>query len=356
MSNIVTFLSYLGRKKASDVIISSASVTYDVLTNFGSAVCGISGGSDSDVMLDLVWNVNKYAKADVDYLWFDTGLEYQATKDHLSYLEDRYGISIIRERAIKSVPLCCKQYGIPFRSKLVSNRICALQKLGFDFSTPDVPGNKSTYAKNWWENKYSNFDRNMLNISWNPYLKEFMMANPPTFQISQECCHYAKKAVAERYMKKSGKYLNIIGVRKEEGGIRSKAQVSYINGIGQMTCKTIQASYGSKFQPLFLYKNSDKELYCKIQEIAHSRCYTEYGLLRTGCVGCPFSLYLKSKGIDVEAASKYEPGLYKAMMNVFGSSYEYTQQYYEFRSEYPKLQALKYLIRHPLLKSKNATE
>ena len=50
-------------------------------------VCSISGGSDSDVMLDIIWRCDKDNK--VEYVWFDTGLEYQATKDHLKYLEMR---------------------------------------------------------------------------------------------------------------------------------------------------------------------------------------------------------------------------------------------------------------------------
>ena len=41
-------------------------------------VCTISGGSDSDVMLDICWRCDKDNK--VEYVWFDTGLEYQATK------------------------------------------------------------------------------------------------------------------------------------------------------------------------------------------------------------------------------------------------------------------------------------
>ena len=55
-------------------------------------VCSISGGSDSDVMLDIVFKCDKENK--VDYVWFDTGLEYQATKDHLAFLEKKYGIEI----------------------------------------------------------------------------------------------------------------------------------------------------------------------------------------------------------------------------------------------------------------------
>ena len=55
-------------------------------------VCTISGGSDSDVMLDIVWRCDKDNK--VDYVWFDTGIEYQATKEHLKYLEEKYNIKI----------------------------------------------------------------------------------------------------------------------------------------------------------------------------------------------------------------------------------------------------------------------
>ena len=55
-------------------------------------VCAISGGSDSDVMLDIVWRCDKDNK--VDYVWFDTGLEYKATKEHLKYLENKYNIKI----------------------------------------------------------------------------------------------------------------------------------------------------------------------------------------------------------------------------------------------------------------------
>lgn len=76
-------------------------------------VCSISGGSDSDIMLDIIWRCDKDNK--VDYVWFDTGLEYQATKDHLKYLEDKYGIEIIRQKAIKPIPLACKT---------MDNRLC----------------------------------------------------------------------------------------------------------------------------------------------------------------------------------------------------------------------------------------
>lgn len=41
---------------------------------YDSILCSISGGSDSDEMLDIVWRCDKDDK--VIYVWFDTGLEY----------------------------------------------------------------------------------------------------------------------------------------------------------------------------------------------------------------------------------------------------------------------------------------
>ena len=69
---------------------------------YENIVCTISGGSDSDDMLDIIWRCDKDNK--VDFVWFDTGLEYQATKDHLKYLENKYDIEVKSYRAIKPIP------------------------------------------------------------------------------------------------------------------------------------------------------------------------------------------------------------------------------------------------------------
>lgn len=71
-------------------------------SKYKNILCSISGGSDSDVMLDIVWRCDKDNK--VTYVWFDTGLEYQATKDHLKYLEEKYNIEIHPYKAIKPIP------------------------------------------------------------------------------------------------------------------------------------------------------------------------------------------------------------------------------------------------------------
>lgn len=79
----------------------------------GKILVSVSGGSDSDIMLDLFERIG-YPDGLVYYAWFDTGMEYQATKRHLLYLEQRYGITIHRHRPKLTVAQACKRYGVPF--------------------------------------------------------------------------------------------------------------------------------------------------------------------------------------------------------------------------------------------------
>lgn len=301
--------------------------------NYEKIVCSVSGGSDSDVMLDICFRCDKDKK--IDYVWFDTGLEYQATKDHLKELERKYGIEIKPYKAIKAIPTSCKTYGQPFLSKKASQMICRMQQHDFDFAEDgaksfDVlmdkyPKMKSTF--DWWccNNKINCF--NVTNHSW---LKEFLIAYPPTFQISDKCCKYAKKDVAHKLIDENSYDLNIYGVRQSEGGVRSKAYTSCFDDSGKC----------ANYRPLFWYSDYDKKCYENAFGVEHSRAYTEYGLQRTGCCCCPFGRELE---FELETIKKYEPKLYMAVNHVFGDSYEYTRKYKQFckdmNKEYGSYQA-----------------
>lgn len=99
-------------------------------TMYPKIMVSVSGGADSDIVLDLVERIG-YPLSEVHYAFFDTGLEFAATKRHLEYLEQKYGITIERYRAKIPVPLGVKKYGVPFLSKKISNNIQRLQKHGF---------------------------------------------------------------------------------------------------------------------------------------------------------------------------------------------------------------------------------
>lgn len=202
----------------------------------GRAVAGISGGSDSDIMLDMIRVLDPIGEK-VDFVFFDTGLEYAATKEHLGYLEQRYGCMITKVEAIKSIPTCCKEYGIPWFSKYVSEMMSRLQAHNFQWEDKPFEVLIAHYPKcraalKWWcsenttviDSKTGKLRKSSFNINRNALMKEFIMENPPAFRISNACCYYAKKLPAKRYAAANGYTLNILGVRKAEGGIRS---VSY---------------------------------------------------------------------------------------------------------------------------------
>ena len=118
-------------------IIDGYAKAVSVLSRSNTPLCSISGGSDSDIVLDVIHNVDEKKK--VRYFWIDTGLEYRATKEHLDDLEKKYGIEIERIKACKPIPVCCKEYGQPFLSKYVS------------YSSMDFNG-RTNPCRNCWSN------------------------------------------------------------------------------------------------------------------------------------------------------------------------------------------------------------
>ena len=285
----------------------------------------VSGGADSDVMVDLI--VRCGAKEKTTFMFFNTGLEYEATKRQLEHLERKYDIEIERVPPIKPIPICVREHGVPFWSKQVSEYIMRLQRHGFDWKDEPLEVLLEKYPRckaaiRWWCNdwKTNNGTPSRVNIGWVRGLKEFMIAHPPQFKISPQCCHYAKKAPAERYVKTGGFDLNCFGIRKAEGGKRAT---------GVSSCFTRSDSGDAdKYRPLFWFTDADKAEYDEHYSIEHSDCYKVWGMKRTGCAGCPFG---KDFEIELALAEKYEPKFHKAMLKVFGPSYEYTRQFLEFR-------------------------
>lgn len=313
-------------RDCSSVITDSIKKSDEIINNlkYKRVLVSISGGSDSDDVLDLCTKLDISHKC--IYVWFDTGLEYQATKEHLKYLESKYHIEIIREKAIKPIPVSCKEFGQPFISKYASEYISRLQRHNFQWEdeTYDVLIKKyprCSSALNWWCNHRKTGDKNSwFDIHRNAYLKEFMILNPPTFQISNKCCDYAKKRPGHEAIKKYDADLFILGVRFAEGGIRAN---------GYKTCFS-EGNGVDGFRPIWWWNNDDKLDYEKALSVTHSDCYSIYGLPRTGCVGCPFARDLET---ELEIIEKYEPKLFKAVSNVFSDSYEYRKKYKEFVKE-----------------------
>lgn len=284
---------------------------------YKNIVCTVSGGYDSDIVVDICVKCDQHGK--ISYVWFDTGLEYQATKDHLNDLEKKYGIKIQHEKAIKPIPSACREFGLPFVSKKVSENIERLQRYNFEWKDEPFEELLKKYPKcrsalRWWCNEWG--EGSQFNISKNRYLKEYLIDNPPTrIKISPKCCKYAKKDVLHKTIKDKGFDLDITGMRKAEGGARTTRYDS---------CFQERDDDIDLYMPIWWYLNETKEKYKQHYGVQCSECYSRYGLKRTGCAGCPFG---KNFEEELEIMRIYEPKLHKAANAIFGESYRYTRNY-----------------------------
>lgn len=302
-----------------EIIGDNMVIAYSKINNplYKKIICTVSGGYDSDIVVDICTKCDKDKK--IEYVWFNTGLEYQATKDHIKELEKKYGIEIKERKPKKAIPTACREYGLPFLSKKISEYIARLQRHGFKWEDKTFEQLYKEYprckaALRWWCNKWG--EGSQFNISRHKYLKEYMIDNPPTdIQISAECCTYGKKDILHAAIKE-GKYdLNITGMRKSEGGARSTAFQS---------CFKENEGGCDMYMPVWWYLDSTKSLYKQHYGVTCSRCYSVYGMRRTGCAGCPYG---KDFEKELEIMRVHEPKLYLVANAIFGKSYRYTRNY-----------------------------
>ena len=134
------FVSSLDTKNFA--IIDGYAKAVSVLSRSHTPLCSISGGSDSDIVLDVIQNVDEKKK--VRYFWIDTGLEYCATKEHLNDLERKYGIIIERIKACKPIPACCKNMVSRFSPNTSANRSCGYSSMDFN--------GRTNPCRNCWRN------------------------------------------------------------------------------------------------------------------------------------------------------------------------------------------------------------
>lgn len=280
------------------------------LANHNSICVSVSGGSDSDIIVHMIAKYFRQYLDKTHFVFCNTGLEYKATREHLDYLRQKYGIQIDEVRGVP-IPVAVKKYGVPFISKRVSEYAERLQKkdFGWEFGTLQELSTKyhnCRAALRWWTDDWGIKSR--FNISWNKGLKEFLHTVQPRIFFSAKCCAMSKKRPLTAYQKAKACDLYITGERKSEGGVRAG---------GHKSC--FEQKQGiDHYMPLYFWNNSTKAWYKEDEGIHYSDCYEIWGMKRTGCVGCPFNSRV---GEELKLLQKYEPNLYRACMNVFGESY-----------------------------------
>lgn len=308
-----------------------------------NAICSYSGGADSDILIDVIERAREiFRLPPVKYVFFNTGLEMKATKDHVKATAEKYDVEIETVRPKVNIVMASRKYGIPFVSKIMSAGLSEWQKKGIPLSVAQEYDRaedkqakrlelKERYPKcesvlNFLcccNSKGEPRPNIQLVINSSKYMRDFIGEYPPDFKISAECCTYCKKNVAHQIQK--GYDMVITGERRDEGGMRSVPRKDNTS-----MCFTETASGQYRLRPLYYVSDADKAWYKEHYGLRYSDAYEVYGLTRTGCCGCPISY----KAIaDLELIRPYEPNLVKAAWNVFGKSYTYRQKYNAYKAE-----------------------
>ncbi len=305
------------------------------------AICSYSGGADSDILLDLIERARKtFNLAPVKYVFFNTGLEMQATKDHVRMMAGKYEVEIETVRPKVNIVQAARRYGIPFISKIMSAGLEGWQSKGIPLSIADEYAEAEDKASKRAELKERypgcesviNFlcccnskgeprPNIQLVINSSKYMLDFIRENPPGFRISARCCDYCKKQCAHRVQKDYD--MIITGERRDEGGMRSVPRSD-----NTALCFTETAQGQFRLRPLYYVSDKDKAWYKETYGIRYSDAYEVYGMKRTGCCGCPISY----KAVDdLNLIEPHEPNVVKAAWAIFGDSYRYRQEYNAYK-------------------------
>lgn len=316
------------------------------LVQHPKAICSYSGGADSDIMIDVIEKTRElFGLPPVKYLFFNTGLEMQATKDHVKTVSEKYGVEIEECRPKIGIVQAARTYGIPFVSKIMSAGLSDWQKKGVPLSIAEEYDRAEDKAAKRAELKerYPKCESVInflcccnsageprpdiqLVINSSRYMRDFIGEYPPDFKVSAKCCDYCKKQLAHSVQK--GYEMIITGERRAEGGMRSVPRKD-----SSSMCFTETGDGRFRLRPLFYVTDSDKDWYKERYGIKYSDAYEVYGLTRTGCCGCPISC----KAVDdLEKIRPYEPNVVKAAWNIFGKSYEYRAKYNAYKAQRDK--------------------
>jgi len=308
-------------------IVDTILKAHSVLSRHRKCAVSVSGGSDSDIILDLL-ELIKPDGCEIRYVFFDTGLEYAATKRHLDELEKKYGIIIDRRKPRKTIPIVCHEHGIPFISKDISEMMSRLQNHGFDWNDAAENATFEKYGRcksalDWYFNRrpLSSNGKSKYCINRYKLLREFIMLNPPGFTIAEKCCDYAKKQTAEDFNKEYCPDLSVNGMRKAEGGRRAGSIKNCFTASNE--------NNPANYRPLWYWSDEDKAVYKEWRGIRYSDCYEVYGLKRTGCCGCPCNSRAEQ---ELALVKPFEPQIVRAAHSIFGASYDYKRRYVEFKT------------------------
>ena len=279
------------------------------LSTKGQCYISFSGGKDSTVLLALAkmsMDVGVLPPDGIKAVFINTGVEMQATIDFVKWCkESGYYKNIEMIRPEQPYAKVITTYGKPMKSKMKAEYLDRWQK----GSRTDNVMNYLVYG----ESPETGTKHNTSKLA----NKDFHMLHPNfDIKISQKCCKYLKKESSKKYDKENNIEGKIVGIRAGEGGARQLTVDKRIKNGGKL-CTYYKGKIMIK-APIIDWTDEDINRFIEKYNIPLSRAYTEYGMTRTGCYGCPFSLDIAG---NLYILYKYEPNRYKGAMHFLKDVY-----------------------------------
>lgn len=293
----------------------------------GKVYVSFSGGKDSTVVLALIKmceEIYTLPENSIKAVFCDTGIELGATRDFVKWCKDNWysNIEIIRPKV--TFKWILDNIGKPMKSKLKSYYISNYQRTNSNSSWGYMINGESPSKKKYSKTKIADKDLHILH-------------NDFDIKVSNKCCDYLKKKPFADYQKENNMKGYITGVRSGEGGARELATIKRLQTGGRI-CTAIKGKYIIKM-PIIDWTNEDVENFIQKYNVPLSKAYTEYGLIRTGCMGCPFAREIAH---NLKVLWDYEPNRYKASMFFLKDVYIAQNVKLPFDPDYEKERELKW--------------
>lgn len=263
-----------------------------------------SGGKDSTVLSALV----DMALPDnqIPRVYANTGIELNMIRDFvLSKAKTDARFQIIKPTT--PIKQMLEKEGYPFKSKMHSKWWDYYYRLG-----------KACGVKNYIGEGEKKLYRPCPKILKYQFTEEFKSR----LRLSDHCCLRLKEEPIKNWQKEHGKPYTMIGIMRDEGGRREKAQCLAFKG------KNLVA-----FQPMTPLTKEWEEWFIKKYNVEICSIYLPpYNFERTGCKGCPFALKLQH---ELDTLEKFFPNERKQCEIIWKPIYdEYRRLGYRLKKEH----------------------
>lgn len=260
-----------------------------------------SGGKDSAVvsaLLDEALPGNRIPR-----VFFNTGMEMRETVRYVKSMAEQDDRIVIVPPSM-NIREMLERDGYPVKSKLHSQHVSRYQRRGMALLCV---------------RKYLGEIEPKYNKPVPPWLRcpdnmRYQFTPDFTLKVSSKCCNNLKKKPGAKWSKEHDRKVVILGLRVEEGGVRS---TNYIrNGA---TC-VVFTPHQTKFSPLMPCSEEFVNWYVKRCGVRLSKLYSPpFSASRTGCRGCPYNAELKK---DLMKMSLIYPADFKAACLTWRPVYE----------------------------------